>query len=86
MITAKDDPFVPYKAFLKTDVEENARVQFVAPGGRTLRVYLAMGGDGEVLGGGENRGICGEIGREREEEFNAEFAEISETARLRRVF
>jgi hypothetical protein len=31
MITAKDDPFVPYKAFLKTDVEKNARVKFVAP-------------------------------------------------------
>jgi predicted alpha/beta-fold hydrolase len=31
MITAKDDPFVPYKAFLKTDVEKNSRVKFVAP-------------------------------------------------------
>ena len=31
MITAKDDPFVPYAAFLKTDVEKNARVRFVAP-------------------------------------------------------
>ena len=31
MLTAKDDPFVPYEAFLKTDVEKNARVQFVAP-------------------------------------------------------
>jgi predicted alpha/beta-fold hydrolase len=31
MITAKDDPFVPYEAFLKTDVEKNARVKFVTP-------------------------------------------------------
>jgi predicted alpha/beta-fold hydrolase len=31
MITAKDDPFVPYEAFLKTDVGKNARVKFVAP-------------------------------------------------------
>jgi predicted alpha/beta-fold hydrolase len=31
MITAKDDPFVPYAAFLKTDVEKNARVKFVTP-------------------------------------------------------
>jgi uncharacterized protein len=31
MITAKDDPFVPYEAFLKTDVEKNPRVKFVAP-------------------------------------------------------
>lgn len=31
MITAKDDPFVPYEAFLKTDVEKNSRVNFVTP-------------------------------------------------------
>jgi uncharacterized protein len=31
MITAKDDPFVPYEAFLRTDVEKNARVKFVTP-------------------------------------------------------
>ena len=31
MITAKDDPFVPYGAFLKTDVAKNARVKFVTP-------------------------------------------------------
>jgi uncharacterized protein len=31
MITAKDDPFVPYEAFLKTDVEKNPWVKFVAP-------------------------------------------------------
>jgi len=31
MITAKDDPFVPYEAFLKTDVAKNARVKFAAP-------------------------------------------------------
>ncbi len=31
MITAKDDPFVPYRAFLKTDVEKNAHVNFVTP-------------------------------------------------------
>jgi predicted alpha/beta-fold hydrolase len=30
VLTAKDDPFVPYEAFLKTDIEKNARVQFVA--------------------------------------------------------
>jgi predicted alpha/beta-fold hydrolase len=30
MMTAKDDPFVPYKAFLRTDVEKNPRVKFVA--------------------------------------------------------
>jgi len=31
MITAKDDPFVPYEAFLKADVEKNSRVKFLAP-------------------------------------------------------
>src|ERR1700690_2188276 len=31
MITAKDDPFVPYAAFLRARVEENPRVRFVAP-------------------------------------------------------
>ena len=30
MITAKDDPFVPYEAFLRAKVGENPRVQFVA--------------------------------------------------------
>jgi predicted alpha/beta-fold hydrolase len=31
MITAQDDPFVPYASFLKARVEENACVNFVAP-------------------------------------------------------
>ena len=31
MITAKDDPFVPYQALLRAGVEKNARVQFAAP-------------------------------------------------------
>jgi predicted alpha/beta-fold hydrolase len=31
MITAKDDPFVPYEAFLKTDVAKNALVKFATP-------------------------------------------------------
>jgi predicted alpha/beta-fold hydrolase len=31
MITAQDDPFVPYASFLKTRVAENACVDFVAP-------------------------------------------------------
>src|ERR1700688_3799076 len=31
LITAKDDPFVPYAAFVRTDVEKNARVKFVTP-------------------------------------------------------
>ena len=31
MITAKDDPFVPYEAILRTDVEKNAHVRFLAP-------------------------------------------------------
>jgi len=31
MMTAKDDPFVPYEAFLRARVEENPRVRFVAP-------------------------------------------------------
>ena len=52
-----------------------------------MRVYFAVGGDREVVGGGENRGICGEIGWGRvRTEFDAEFAEIAEAARLRRVF
>jgi uncharacterized protein len=31
MITAQDDPFVPYVSFLAARVEENPRVRFVAP-------------------------------------------------------
>ncbi len=31
MMTAQDDPFVPYEAFLRAPVAENARVRFVAP-------------------------------------------------------
>src|SRR5258708_17831270 len=31
MITAKDDPFVPYEAFLKTDVAKNTLVKSVTP-------------------------------------------------------
>ncbi len=31
LITAKDDPFVPYEAFLRTDVGKNAHVNFVTP-------------------------------------------------------
>ncbi len=31
MITAKDDPFVPYEAFLKTDVAKNTLVKCAAP-------------------------------------------------------
>lgn len=31
MITAQDDPFVPYEAFLAALVEENPAIQFVAP-------------------------------------------------------
>jgi uncharacterized protein len=31
MITAQDDPFVPYEAFLRAQVTENAQVKFVAP-------------------------------------------------------
>jgi len=31
VITAKDDPFVPYEALVRAGVEKNARVQFVAP-------------------------------------------------------
>ena len=31
MITAKDDPFVPYEAFLKTDVAKNTLVKFATP-------------------------------------------------------
>ena len=32
LITAQDDPFVPYESLLRTRVEENPRVRFVAPG------------------------------------------------------
>jgi uncharacterized protein len=32
VLTAKDDPFVPYEALLRAGVEKNPRVQFVAPG------------------------------------------------------
>ncbi len=31
VITAQDDPFVPYESFLRARVEENSRVEFVAP-------------------------------------------------------
>jgi uncharacterized protein len=31
LITAKDDPFVPYEAFLRANVARNPRVQFVTP-------------------------------------------------------
>jgi predicted alpha/beta-fold hydrolase len=31
LVTAKDDPFVPYESFLCAKVTENPRVQFVAP-------------------------------------------------------
>jgi len=31
MITAQDDPFVPYELFVRARVEANPRVQFVAP-------------------------------------------------------
>lgn len=31
LITAKDDPFVPYESFLRAGVEENPHVRFVAP-------------------------------------------------------
>jgi len=31
MITAQDDPFVPYASFLAANVEENPHIQFVAP-------------------------------------------------------
>jgi predicted alpha/beta-fold hydrolase len=31
VMTAQDDPFVPYQSFLRAKVEENPRVQFVAP-------------------------------------------------------
>jgi predicted alpha/beta-fold hydrolase len=31
VITAQDDPFVPYEAFLRARVDENPRVRFVAP-------------------------------------------------------
>jgi predicted alpha/beta-fold hydrolase len=31
LIAAQDDPFVPYESFLRARVEENPRVQFVAP-------------------------------------------------------
>jgi predicted alpha/beta-fold hydrolase len=31
MMTAKDDPFVPYQSFLGAKVEENPSVQFLAP-------------------------------------------------------
>jgi len=31
MITAQDDPFVPYASFLRTKISENPAIQFVAP-------------------------------------------------------
>jgi len=31
LITAQDDPFVPYEAFLRARVAENPRVEFIAP-------------------------------------------------------
>jgi hypothetical protein len=31
LMTAQDDPFVPYESFLRARVKENPRVQFVAP-------------------------------------------------------
>jgi len=31
MITAQDDPFVPYESFLAALVEENPAIRFVAP-------------------------------------------------------
>jgi len=31
LITAQDDPFVPYESFLRAGVKENPRVQFVMP-------------------------------------------------------
>ena len=31
LMTAQDDPFVPYVSFLRARVEENPRVRFVAP-------------------------------------------------------
>ncbi len=33
VMTAKDDPFVPYEALVRAGVEKNARVRFVAPEG-----------------------------------------------------
>jgi predicted alpha/beta-fold hydrolase len=33
LITAKDDPFVPYESFLRAGVEANPSIQFVAPDG-----------------------------------------------------
>lgn len=33
LITAKDDPFVPYESFLRAKVDQNVDVQFVAPDG-----------------------------------------------------
>ena len=31
LITAQDDPFVPYESFLRAEVRENRFVRFVAP-------------------------------------------------------
>ncbi len=31
LITAQDDPFVPYESFLRAGVEDNPCVKFVAP-------------------------------------------------------
>jgi uncharacterized protein len=31
MITAQDDPFVPYESFLRTKIRDNPSIQFVAP-------------------------------------------------------
>jgi len=59
-------------------VEKNGRVNFVTPERGGIAVYFAVGGDGEVLGGRESGGVCGETFTDRiKKNFNAEFAEIS---------
>ena len=61
VMTAQDDPFVPYDVFLRARVAENPRVTICGAGARwALRVHFEMGGSGEVLGGGESGGVRAE--------------------------
>src|SRR6266481_4239262 len=58
MITAQDDPFVPYESFLAALVEENPAIRFVAPErGGALRIYFEAWRSGAILGGGAGGGI-----------------------------
>src|SRR5258707_11752980 len=47
MITAKDDPFVPYEAVLKTDVEKNARVKVLTAEHRGPCGFISRWGGAE---------------------------------------